>query len=319
MKHLPINTPEFTRHLAEFGAFVRLKGYGRGKNTGYASNAQEFLFFAESKGITSIKLIKAPDVVAYYEYLRERPNLKKEGGLSESMIRGHLFALRLFFDFLLDTGEVNSSPAHLPKFNIGQYKQREILSVEEVKELKAKCRTKLEAALLTIAYGCGLRRSEIAQLDTGDVLLQKGLVLVRDGKYGKSRTVPITDEGIRTLREYLINERPALFPNEIAESTQAFFITSGGTRMRGEKLNGLLKELIDRTGNAIIMGKEITLHCLRHSIATHLLDNGADIEFVQEFLGHSEIDTSHHYSKLRKKRLSMYNEINRPQYANDHF
>jgi integrase/recombinase XerD len=184
--------------------------------------------------------------------------------------------------------------------------------------VKSKCRTKLEAALLSIAYGCGLRRSEISQLDTGDVLLQKGLVLVRDGKYGKSRTVPITDEGIRILREYLINERPALFPNQITDSTPAFFVNGNGNRIRGEKLNDILKEIITRTGNAVIMGKEITLHCLRHSIATHLLDNGADIEFVQEFLGHSEIDTSHHYAKLRKQRLSMYNEINRPTYANTH-
>ena len=85
--------------------------------------------------------------------------------------------------------------------------------------------------------------------------------------------------------------------------------------MAGQYLGGLLKEILVRTQNPTILSKNITLHCLRHSIATHLIDNGAEIEFVQEFLGHSEIDTSTLYSKRRKQRLKLYNKINSPVYG----
>lgn len=315
MKNLPINNPEFETWYKEFADFVRFKGYSRGRNTSYGYHVREFLFFIENRGIDDIKKVIAADVIAYYEYLQERPNQTREGGLSDSMIREHLFSLRLFFDYLMDIGLLQASPAHLSKFQIAKSKQRAILTIEEVKQLQAACETKLETALLAIAYGCGLRRNEIELLDTGDVLLSKGLLIVRDGKGGKNRTIPLSNGGVTTLKDYIINERPYLFPEEQRESTTAFFINKMGTRMKGNTLDKTLHEMIERTQNPAILGKNITLHCLRHSIATHLLDNGAEIEFVQEFLGHEEMDTSHLYAKKRKQRVKLYNEINRPNYA----
>lgn len=316
MKHLPINNPEFERLYKEFADFIFLKGYSRGKKTYYAEHVREFLFFIENRGVDDIKTAVAADVVEYYEYIRERPNQRREGGLSESMIRHHLYSLRMFFDYLIDMGEVTASPAHLPKFTIVRSKQRQILSVEEVKEVFGVCKSLFEKAMLTIAYSCGLRRSEIEMLDVSDVLLSRGVVIVRDGKFGKSRTVPLSDGSIKTIREYLTVERPLLFQKNKMESTPALFINKNGERMKGSQMGQFLKEIISRTQNPVILGKEITLHCLRHSIATHLLDNGAEIEFVQEFLGHEEMDTSQLYSKRRKQRIKLFDQINRPAYAN---
>jgi site-specific recombinase XerD len=315
MKHLPLNNPAYEKFYSEFADFIRLKGYSGGKDTSYAAQVREFLFFIETRGVDNIKNVTALEVIEYQEYIRERPNQRREGGLSESMIRHHLYSLRMFFDYLIDMGEVEGSPAHLPKFSIGRGKQREVLTVEEIKEVNAACQTKMEKALIAIAYGCGLRRTEIELLDVNEVILSQGILVVRKGKGGKSRTIPLSDGGIKTLREYLVEERPRLFAEDRMESTPAFFIHRG-ERMRGEQLGELLKAILFRTQNPVILGKDITLHCLRHSIATHLLDNGAAIEFVQEFLGHEEIDTSALYSKRRKQRLKMYNEINRPVYGN---
>jgi integrase/recombinase XerD len=315
MKSLPINNTEFERLYSEFADFIRLKGYSRGKNTSYASNVREFLFFVENRGVDEITKVVAFDVIQYYEYLRERPNQRRDGGLSESMIRGHLFALRLFFDYLMDMGEVTASPAHLPKLNIGTHGQRQILTIDEIKEVDKACITKMEKALLAIAYGCGLRRTEIELLDTNDVNLSRGILTVRDGKGGKTRTVPLSDQGIKTLREYIVEERPTLFPREGMEITPAFFINKSGERMKGQYLGHLLKGILERTQNPTILSKNITLHCLRHSIATHLQDNGAEIEFVQEFLGHSIMDTTTVYSRRRKQRLNLYNKINAPSYG----
>lgn len=316
MKHLPLNNSEFERLYSEFDAFIKMKGYARGQGGSYASNVKEFLFFVENRGVTDIKSVIAMDVVEYYEYLKERPNNRRTGGLSDSMIRGHLFALRLFFDHLIDMCEVTASPAHLPKLKISRFTPREILTVDEIKEVNRGCKTKLEKALIAIAYGCGLRRTEIELLDTNDVLLNKGVLVVREGKGGKSRTIPLSDQGVKTLREYIIDERPSLFDDESPKACSSFFINNAGVRMKGDQLNDIVKEITIRTQNPAILSKNITLHCLRHSIATHLLDNGAEIEFVQEFLGHSEMDTSTLYSKRRKQRLNLYNQINKPVYGN---
>ena len=79
--------------------------------------------------------------------------------------------------------------------------------------------------------------------------------------------------------------------------------------MQGQYLLDLLKEIIQRTQNPELLRKEITLHCLRHSIATHLMDNGASIEFIQQLLGHAEIDTAHLYSKRRKQQMNILSQI----------
>ncbi|HRJ36313.1 MAG TPA: tyrosine-type recombinase/integrase [Flavobacteriales bacterium] len=305
MKNLPINNRHFEGLLREFQRVIRVKGYSRGKNTMYPACAREFLFFIENRDIVDIKDVKAGDVISYYEYIRERPNQRREGGLSESMIRHHLFSLRLFFDFLMDAGIRDSSPAHLPKFQIGKYKEREILTEEEIKEVYKACNDKRDRALIAAAYGCGLRRSEITKLNVGDIVFHQGTLTVRDGKFGKSRIVPLSDNVIRDLKEYLINERPKRITAKTNAHVNAFFLNNIGTRPAGDYMAKMLRRILDRTQNPNILRKEITLHCLRHSIATHLLDRGATMEFVQEFLGHSEIDTSMLYSKRRKQRLKI--------------
>jgi len=309
MKHLPLNTPHFEFLCKDFDTFVKAKGYRQGKGSQNQSCVREFLFFVESKGFTTIQHVKAPQIVDYYEYLRERPNQRRDGGLSESMIRHHLYALRLFFDHLVDANELDSSPARLPKFQLGKHKERNLCTVEEIKQMYGVCKDKTERALLGIAYGCGLRRTEIQNLNTTDVLLHKGVLIVREGKNGKSRTVPISDSVIKDLKEYIIYERSKSFTSKNFEDTPAFFLNKIGKRKAGDKHNNLLREIIHRTQNPELMRKEITLHCLRHSIATHLMDNGASIEFIQQLLGHAEIDTAHLYAKRRKQQMKILSQI----------
>ena len=309
MKHLPIYNESFEQLYKEFDLMIKTKNYSRGKSMMYQSCVREFLFFIENTGIVSVQEINAASIISYYEYLRERPNQRREGGLSESMIRHHLYSLRLFFDYLLDTEQITASPARLPKFQIGLYKQRDIATVEEVECIYKACETKRDKAIIAVAYGCGLRRTEIEKLNTNDVLLHKGCLIVRDGKGGKSRTIPLADNVLGKLKEYLIYERHTYFKENHKEITWAFFINNTGRRMKGDKLNGRLKEIIERTHNNELKRKGITLHCLRHSIATHLIDNGADIEFVQQLLGHSEIDTVHLYSKRRRIKTNRQNQI----------
>ena len=308
MKHLPIYNPVFETYHKEFRQFIITKGYSRGKDTMNASGVREFLFFIESRQVYEIKDVTAKEIISYYEYLIERPNQRREGGLSDSTIKNQLFALRLFFDYLLDTDVIENSPARLPKFSLKRFKERNILTIEEVKQLYAVCETKQDRAMISLAYGCGLRRSELEHLDSSDVLLQKGMLIIRDSKNHKNRTIPLSDIVLKDIKEYILYERvDNIQPHTLP--SHAFFITKAGVRQKGEDMNNRLKQLIEKTQNPEITRKEITLHCLRHSIATHLLDNGATIEFVQHFLGHSDIDTVHIYAKKRKQRTKLMSQM----------
>ena len=308
MQHLPLYNPVFEALYRDFASMIRTKGYSRGINTMYPSCVREFLFFIENKGITTIQQVEATEIIAYHEYLSTRPNQRREGGLSDSMIKSHLFSLRLFFDYLLDIGELDSSPARLPKFTVKRHKERNILTVEEIKQLYASCENMRDIALISVAYGCGLRRNEIYKLDVGDVHLHKGILIVRDSKNHKNRTIPVSDGVLKNLKDYIIYERPKYLQHS-KQYENAFFVNERGDRWSGAYMNNRLHKLIERTQNPEIQRKEITLHCLRHSIATHLLDNGATIEFVQQFLGHSDIDTAHIYAKKRKQRMAILSQI----------
>lgn len=305
MKHLPLNNEQFVQIHRDFVQFVVVRAYSRGKNEMLPACAREFLFFTENRDILDIRDVKVKDIIAYYEYIRERPNQRRGGGLSDSMIRHHLFTLRVLFDYLLDVGMINSSPVAIPKFAITRYKERQILTEDEVKELYKAATTKRDRALLAVAYGCGLRRSEIVKLNVQDINFSHGTLTVRDGKFGKSRVVPMSEKVITDLRDYIANERPKMITVKTNAHVHAVFLNNKGVRPNGDYLGKMLKTMIAKTQNPNILRKEITLHCLRHSIATHLQDHGASMEFVQEFLGHSEIDTSALYSKRRMQRMKI--------------
>jgi integrase/recombinase XerD len=308
MKRLPVYNIKFNVLLNDFEQFIKTKGYSRGKDCMYPVCVREFLFFIENKSINDIREVTAAEIIAYHMYLSERPNQLRGGGLSDSTIKSHLYSLRLFFDYLLDTEEIEYSPARLPKFSRKKYKERNILTVEEINQLYQTCESKQDKAIISLAYGCGLRRSELEKLNTNDVHLHKGIIVIRDSKNHKSRTVPMSDRVLKDIKEYIIYERMKYF-NKSSIPEYALFINMRGFRRSGAEMNNRLKQMIQNTHNTAMIEKEITLHCLRHSIATHLLDNGATLEFVQHFLGHSDIDTALIYSKRRKLKLIIQNQI----------
>ena len=302
---LKLNSPYLKTVLEEFDTLIRSKNFAtKGKGT-YQSCVKEFLCWMQAQGINRIQKIDSSTMIDYYQYISTRPNQRKEGTLSESMINQHLFSLRMLFEYLLETEQI-SSTVLLPKNNQGTKKERNIISLKELTQLYKHCRTKKEKAILSIAYGCGLRRTEIHLLNTNDINLTAGILIVRKGKLLKRREIPISDKIIKDLKDYLVNERA----NYLKESNRlefSFFVNERGKRMTGDHLNKIVREIILRTKDQVLIQKQITLHCLRHSIATHLIDNGADIEFVQKFLGHSEINTSHIYARRRKRNINLFN------------
>lgn len=299
-KQFDITTTTFKEIFNEYDAFILSKGY-RTTNNGkmYQACVTEFLSWLESQGVISVKHIDTQLMINYSEYLANRPKLRGDGVLSQNMINKHYFSIKLLFEMLLNTKRV-SSVVYLPSYYKTTTEHRNILSVDEINELYQNTETAAERAVLTLAYGCGLRRTEIEKLDYRDVNLKSSYLTVRDGKGGKLREVPMSTKTVELLRDYLSNERESLLAKN-NQLERAFLISQTGHRMRGATINRRLKTVIARSNNYEIERKGITLHNLRHSIATHLLENGAEIEFVREFLGHSEIDMVQVYSRRRKR------------------
>ena len=222
--------------------------------------------------------------------------------LSHSYISTHLGSLKLFFDNLMRL-DVIKTGFHFPRIDKRTKWIREILSEEEIQELYKACKSKREIALLSIAYGCGLRRNEIHKLNSHDIQLHNGILIVVNGKKNKRREIPLSDRVVQDLKDYFINER-GNYLKDHRQHEPAFFVNNKGKRMGGHHMNKILKEIISRTNNDAIIEKNITLHCLRASIATHLCERGAGIEFVRDFLGHDDITMAHLYAIRRRRSLA---------------
>lgn len=305
MEHFKLKTINYIQLHNDFNKFIFVRNYGRGRATAYQSCIKEFLFKMEEKGIKNLKQVKVGDIVEHYEYLTTRKNLKREGKLSFSMIKHHLYSLRVFFDYLVDTDVIPNSPARLPKFMKGEGLDRNVCTLKEIGIIFKNCITQSEKAIIAFGYGCGLRRSEIRRLNIPDLKINGKIVVIRDSKFSKSRIVPVSNKMMVHIKKFILNEREKNLKRNSKQSTQSLFVNTLGNRMSGTILNQTVKTIVARTNNPELKSKNITLHCLRHSIATHLLDNGADVEFVQNFLGHTEIDTVLIYAKRRKQKFKI--------------
>ena len=157
--------------------------------------------------------------------------------------------------------------------------------------------------MLSIYYGCGLRKSEGTSLKTSDILTERKLIHVRKGKGSKERYVPVTGNNLNHITEYLQNGRNLLLnQNEsdpvLSGAKASFFINQYGTACSDQALSARLDRLAKNSNNRVLQAKKPSLHTLRHSIATHLLQQGMDIEMIRKFLGHSSLESTQIYTHI---------------------
>lgn len=309
MKILTLHSEAYRYSIASFKEWLQTIGYSEQTVYQLPNYIQEFLFYAESKGYAGLFQINNDLIKEHYYKLKDRGNKRKSGGLSAAYLNKHLHALHKFSDYLRQSGRLL-----LPKLDIQTEEDTsevtDILTQPEIKQLyeitsqpyEQKKNDKgifyyeamqlRDKAMLSIFYGCGLRRNEVYHLDISDILFEKSVLHVRKGKGYKQRMVPITKQSLLHLQNYLYDARP-YFCND---KNEAFFVTQSGKRLGGQQMLLRLHTLIQLTGNAELMQKDIHLHTLRHSIATHLLQNGMRLERIKEFLGHGSLDSTQIYT-----------------------
>jgi integrase/recombinase XerD len=278
-----------TKTIEDFRAYLMQIGYKKGTQTMLPICLNEFLNFVNK----SVSSIDKTDILSYYEYIKNRPNKRRPGALSESMVNHHVFSLKIFFSFQMEIGKITVNPMSTLSFPRPKSKAREILTPEEITQLFDLCESYKEKAVLSVFYGLGLRRSEGENLLLEDVNYKTSLLVVREGKGKKRRVIPMNKAISESLKNYVLKERKA------TSDTKTFFTSRIGLKMSGNALNKILKQLLERAG----IEKEISLHCLRHSIATHLLENGLSLEYVRDFLGHQHLETTQIYTRVKNKQL----------------
>lgn len=294
MKHLPLRSPQYRQTLHDFTQWIATLGYAESSVYGLPIHIREFFHFLEERKITTLSQATATHVEQFMDYLSERGNQRRGGGLSPSHLNKYIQALRLLAKFVQVTGQ-GHLPVEIKRHQVPRHIEV-VLRTEEVEALYLACSDTpmglRDRAMLSLFYGCGLRRSEGIGLDTGDLLTRRKLLYVRKGKNYVERYVPINAAIIQDLQTYLHEARPILLGKQY---TPALLVSERGRRIQGQTLSSRLQQLQQRAGLGY---QPITLHTLRHSIATHLLQSGMSLQDIARFLGHRSLEATQIYTHL---------------------
>lgn len=266
----------------------------------YGSDVLNYLYYLQNvKGITNLQNVTTEDVKNYLAYL-------KKMGYSPSSSSRALSTLKSFHKFLVLEHYIKHNPTlsiSTPKID---KKLPSVLSVEEVMILLNSLNddTPYNArnrAMIEVMYGTGLRVSELVNLKLNELHLTSKMISTT-GKGSKERIVPINDYASKVLRDYIVKYRPELVKN--GKDNNFIFLNNQGQPLSRQSFFLILKRLAKDAG----IEKEISPHTLRHSFATHLLEAGTDLRYIQEMLGHENISTTQIYTHLSKQKIkSVYN------------
>jgi len=304
MKKLKLQNESYKVLVANYKEWLDILGYAESTVYYLPNHLQEFFFYLEQKNINNINDITPQTIKNYYKELQQRANERQSGALSKSYLNKHQQALKKFKEYLQNHNHKGIS-IHLKTEKQPTEEKLNILTQTEIKELfKAtdfshnESRIRLrDKAMLVVLYSCGLRRTEAVSLDISDIFFDKERILVRKGKNYKERFVPINRKNAEILEDYISEARPQYYQSNLSE---ALFINQQGTRLQGMTFANRLKVIVASANNKNIIDKKITLHTLRHSIATHLLQHDVKLESIKNFLGHSSLESTQIYTHLLK-------------------
>lgn len=312
MKQLPLQNQSYKELETAFKAWLDILGYADSTLLNLPNHLREFFHYLENENINRINLITIQNVKDYYHHLQTRENQMRAGGLSKAYLNKHIQALLKFNDYLKEHHH-KGIPIHLKREEQNQRDSLQILTQEEVKQLfKATDHSsererirKRDKVILVLLYSCGLRRNEAVSLKIKDILFDKERIHVRKGKNYKERYIPVNEYNLKIIEEYIYDYRP-LFYNY--KETEYLLINYRGKQLQGISLCNRLKAIVKTIASPSGRLEGLTPHILRHSIATHLLEKGAKIETISQFLGHSSLESTQIYTHLLEDKAKHNND-----------
>ena len=269
---------------------------GLAQNTiiSYRYDLIKYINFLKKNNISSFNQTKKDLVNNYFVFLRKK-------NLEINSISRNLVAVKMLYRFLLIEGFIKEDITGLIEFPRMSKKLPHVLSLREINLLldKANFKSNLglrDQAILELLYATGMRVSELIYLKIEDINMENRMLKCL-GKGSKERIIPFGSKADESLRLYLDKVRQKLVKNP---NEGILFLNSRGERLSRQGIFYLVKKYVRKAG----IEKKVTPHTLRHTLATHLLENGADLRSVQEMLGHSDISTTQIYTHVSRKWVS---------------
>jgi integrase/recombinase XerD len=303
-KEVMVFNHDFISLIAAFEKWLRVFGFAETTARRSPVYIRSFFFFLEFHGVTKLGEIKNIHVRLFMRYLSSVTSIYTLKGLSQNYKLNHLNAIKLFGRFLRESKGIIIDTSL--KYSQGVVMDRRWLSRNEVDDLYQACccgiKGDINRAILGLCYGLGLRRSEIVGLDYSDIQWSKGLVFVKRAKLCKERFVPMSKRVFSDLQAYARGYRSEILKRYGKLSENSFIISQKGRRLCS---NGIYERLQNVARKAGII-TPLPLHSLRHSIATHLLENGLSLESIAAFLGHSSLESTQIYTHLTATNNNHY-------------
>jgi len=275
--NLPPISLELDQEIQKFADWMRNRRYSESTIKNYSGGLGLFLRFTGNK---NPELISNEDLESFH---KDYIILRKYSASFQSLV---INAVKLYFSnrqkrkLEIQGIERPKNPRILPH----------ILSKEEVKAILQAHQNVKHRAMLSLIYACGLRRSELLNIKIGDIDSKRGMLLIRQGKGKKDRMVPISEKILELMREYYRYEKPKVYLFE-------------GEKLGAKYSEGSLQKVLKTALHKAGIKKAVTLHWLRHSYATHLLESGTDLRYIQELLGHNSSKTTEIYTHVSQKSL----------------
>ena len=269
----------------------------------YQRDLKHYLSFIVDKDIISLSNISQMHIREYIRSLNEK-------GLAASSIARIFSSIRSYHKFLSAENYVNENPTLILTSPKAPKKLPHVLMEEEISAIiNAVVETfqyaKRDKAIIEMLYSCGLRVSELCALSLNNLYLNDDMIRIM-GKGSKERLLPVGGRAKKFLNDYLIHCRPGIQKDKGSSSV---FLSRNGNPLTRAMINNILRKWSQVAG----ISKSVSPHTLRHSFATHLLEGGADLRFVQALLGHSDISTTQIYTHLDKHHLKEVYQTHHPR------
>jgi integrase/recombinase XerD len=284
--------------LSEYLEFLEVeKGLSPNTIDAYRNDLTAFFDFCQERGISSIEKIDRVDLNAYILRLREDK-------YTASSVMRKVASLRGFFKWFCANEYGKKNPAQtleqpkLPK------RLPKVMTVEELNKIINSDLSLLESLIVELLYGCGLRVSELVNLKLTNIDVKQKFIQCY-GKGSKERIVPFGNKAKDAINKYLKQRERIVLEHKLGANLKTLLLKDNGNKVSRQDVYNFIRKQGEK------INKHISPHTLRHSFATHLLDNGADLRVVQELLGHSDVATTQLYTHITKKRLKeVYFAIN---------
>jgi integrase/recombinase XerD len=288
--------------LAHYREDCAARGQSPRTLEGKVSMLNGFIRWCAGQGLACPARVKPAHLEQYRRYLYQYRQPFNGKPLDIATQRNHLTAVVMFFRRLKRDGLIGVDPA--AEFELPRVPRRLPRAYLLVSEIEALCRQTLlhgatgtrDRAILETYYATGIRRMELAHLRIADVTFAEGVLVIRSGKGGNDRRVPIAERALHWIKQYLTEVRPTLAQLDAGE---VLFLDHRGKPFRAHQLTRLASKYVRRAG----ITKPGACNLFRHSTATLMLDNGADLRHVQEMMGHASTSTTQIYTHVSRAKL----------------